>query len=179
MYYSSRNNATSLGSTQVLSTRVVNGVATAPRADFKLHHSRHGTGSISPERTPISTVHSSPIRLPKTHIHRTPSELQLAQEKVKADYHEWQMYARLVHGMSHHCEDSESEMHPLTAKSLRGVVNTHNKGLHSRSSHVDDDVQDDNDWEVSYQEEIKKTRSSVVSDDDEEEDDGCLFDLEM
>ena len=67
-------------------------------------------------------------------------------------------------------------MHPLTVKSLRGVVNTHNKGLRSHSSHVDED---DNDWEVSYQEDIKKAGSSIVSNDDEEEDDGCLFDLEM
>ena len=83
------------------------------------------------------------------------------------------MYARLVYGMSHHCEDKQSEMHPLTIKSLRGVVQTHKQG---NQTELDD-------WKLCYKDHDDdmyiedQLNSSVVSHSDEEND--CLFDLEM
>ena len=68
------------------------------------------------------------IPLPKTHIHRTPSELQLADEVQRAEYDDFRMYARLVIGMQNqilrdYCANG-GVVHPLSKKSLQGVVRT-------------------------------------------------------
>lgn len=190
MFYSTRNNqVVSRGSRREINTITESNVGASPR-DSKLHHAsarprhlRHHTADRA-HQCASEPAHSSPIRLPKTHIHRTPSELQLAQELLKADYCEHKMYARLVYGMSH---QNEEEMHPLTVKSLRGVVNTHNQDSHRHADHQEDEKEKD-DWEMCNQEEIHKdamidTResSSVVSNDEAEEDDDddFLFNLEM
>jgi len=222
--YSSANNsyANVIGSTNV----TINNISSTD-AGFrhscrgKLHHShrsdglsrsrpRHTTadtranttGSISPpnRRAQAPYIHSTsaPIRLPESHIHRTPSELQLAQEQIKADFFDGRMYARLIYGMSHHCDEEERSMHPLTAKSLRGVVNTHRQDL-SRRDEEEEQVPfpDLDNWEISYPQDetmtcvdgmdwdegFKNARdassSSVVSNSEEEEEDDFLFSLEM
>jgi len=38
---------------------------------------------------------AAPIPLPTSHIHRTHSELQLAQDEMLADYQDGQMYERI------------------------------------------------------------------------------------
>jgi hypothetical protein len=182
MYYSSRQqtNAPAFGSSNV---RFISSSAnSSPRDSNKFGTRRpHASKPQHASAPPSPAAHSSPIRLPKSHIHRTPSEIQLAQELIKADYCERQMYARLVYGMSHHCEQKESEMHPLTVKSLRGVVNTHNQEtLDDSDRHImEHEASESDDWEVCYHDDtFKEPRKSVVSNDEEEEDE-CLFDLEM
>ena len=89
-------------------------------------------------------------------------------------------------------------MHPLTAKSLRGVVNTHRQDL-SRRDEEEEQVPfpDLDNWEISYPQDetmtcvdgmdwdegFKNARdassSSVVSNSEEEEEDDFLFSLEM
>lgn len=71
-------------------------------------------------------------------------------------------------------------MHPLTVKSIRGVVNTHNhQGSVPDSLLEHEATPESDDWEVCYQDhEEANSRPSFVSNDEEEEDD-CVFDLEM
>ena len=68
------------------------------------------------------------IPLPKTHIRRTPSELQLAEEVRRAERDDVRMYARLVVGMQgqiqRDCRANGGVANPLSRKSLRGVVRT-------------------------------------------------------
>mmetsp|Transcript_14086 Transcript_14086/g.21165 ORF Transcript_14086/g.21165 Transcript_14086/m.21165 type:complete len:249 (-) Transcript_14086:310-1056(-) len=85
----------------------------------------------SPSSGPPSlqtTASSSIIPLPKSHIHRTPSELQLADDMRRAEYDDVRMYARLVVGMQsqiqRECLENGGVVHPLSQKSLQGVVKT-------------------------------------------------------
>ena len=77
----------------------------------------------APSSGPASFPASGIIPLPKSHIHRTPSELQLADDMRRAEYDDVRMYARLVVGMQSQCQVS-GYVHPLTSKSLEGVVKT-------------------------------------------------------
>ena len=165
MHYSARNNVNPVDSSKIRDSTILLHSRSA------LLLSQHGVNAVSPPPPFGPPLRSLPIRLPRAHIHRTPSELQLAQELLKADYVERQMYARLVLGMSANTEDSKSEMHPLTAKSLRGVVNTHNQ--EDRNNIFKED-----DWEVCYQE-MENTQWTTSIDSNDEEDDDCLFHLEM
>eukprot|EP00956_Cyclotella_meneghiniana_P013490 scaffold19546_cov65-Cyclotella_meneghiniana.AAC.7 len=172
MHYSSRNNSSPVDSSKVVRIRTDN----TPRNSIIVQHSRSAhsisqRGDIAVSRPSGPPLHSLPIRLPRAHIHRTPSELQLAQELLKADYVERQMYARLVLGMSANSENSKRMMHPLTAKSLRGVVDTHNQ-------EGSNDISEEDDWEVCYQE-IENTQWTSSVDSNYDEDDDCLFHLEM
>ncbi|KAL9187413.1 hypothetical protein ACHAXT_001516 [Thalassiosira profunda] len=74
-----------------------------------------------------SNPSSSAVPLPKTHIHRTPSELQLADDVRRAEYDDVRMYARLVVGMQGQMQrgcQPGGAVHPLSKKSLAGVVRT-------------------------------------------------------
>jgi hypothetical protein len=68
------------------------------------------------------------IPLPKTHIRRTPSELQLADEVRRAERDDVRMYARLVVGMKSQIQrdyrTNGGVVNPLSRKSLEGVVRT-------------------------------------------------------
>ena len=61
--------------------------------------------------------------MPKSHVHRTPSELQLADDMRRAEYEDVRMYARLVVGMQSQCMVS-GYVHPLTKKSLQDILKT-------------------------------------------------------
>lgn len=85
----------------------------------------------SPSSGPSSlqtTASSNIIPLPKSHIHRTPSELQLADDMRRAEYDDVRMYARLVVGMQsqiqRECLVNGGVVHPLSQKSLQGVLKT-------------------------------------------------------
>eukprot|EP00804_Cyclotella_cryptica_P031090 CCRYP_015970-RA/>CCRYP_015970-RA protein AED:0.44 eAED:0.44 QI:0/-1/0/1/-1/1/1/0/100 len=100
--------------------------------------------------------------------------------------------------MSHHCDEEERSMHPLTVKSLRGVVNTHHQDL-SRRDEEEEKVPfpELDSWEICYPQDETMTcidgmdldkgfknvgcasSSSIISNSDEEEEDDCLFSLEM
>lgn len=104
---------------------------------------------------------SSIIPLPKSHIHRTPSELQLADETRRAEYDDVRMYARLVVGMqSQITRDYHTNggvIHPLSKKSLAGIVKTkhaddeelHNGGGVTTSSSSGSD-EGEVDWEMTH-----------------------------
>lgn len=89
-------------------------------------------------------------------------------------------------------------MHPLTVKSLRGVVNTHRQDLSRRDdeeelvpfpeldnweiNYPQDETMaavDDMDWDKRFKDVRGASSSSVVSNSDEEEEDDFLFSLEM
>eukprot|EP00573_Skeletonema_grethae_P000465 CAMPEP_0201686874 /NCGR_PEP_ID=MMETSP0578-20130828/1156_1 /ASSEMBLY_ACC=CAM_ASM_000663 /TAXON_ID=267565 /ORGANISM="Skeletonema grethea, Strain CCMP 1804" /LENGTH=191 /DNA_ID=CAMNT_0048170979 /DNA_START=325 /DNA_END=900 /DNA_ORIENTATION=- len=84
--------------------------------------------SSGPSSLQTPAVSSNIIPLPKSHIHRTPSELQLADEMRRAEYNDVRMYARLVVGMQsqiqRECLENGGVVHPLSQKSLQGVVKT-------------------------------------------------------
>ena len=89
------------------------------------------SGRITPPGSGSSSSISSSsisIPLPATHIHRTRSELQLADEVLRAEYDDVRMYARLVVGMQNQIardfRDNGGVVHPLFKKSLQGVVRT-------------------------------------------------------
>ena len=83
------------------------------------------SGRIAPAGRGSSSIS---IPLPTTHIQRTPSELQFADEVRRAEYDDVRMYARLVVGMqnqiSRDFRDNGGVVHPLSRKSLQGVVRT-------------------------------------------------------
>ena len=93
---------------------------------------------------------SAPISLPKSHIHRTPSELQLADNIRQAEYEDVRMYARLVVGMQNQCVAS-GYVHPLTRKSLQDIVKTkeaNDQELEAMHLHQEEDA--DSGWDVNY-----------------------------
>eukprot|EP00579_Thalassiosira_antarctica_P009112 CAMPEP_0201902716 /NCGR_PEP_ID=MMETSP0902-20130614/55098_1 /ASSEMBLY_ACC=CAM_ASM_000551 /TAXON_ID=420261 /ORGANISM="Thalassiosira antarctica, Strain CCMP982" /LENGTH=229 /DNA_ID=CAMNT_0048436729 /DNA_START=56 /DNA_END=745 /DNA_ORIENTATION=+ len=77
-------------------------------------HSKRPHHHSNVNDTPLSAS----IPLPKSHIHRTPSELQLADDTRRAEYEDVRMYARIVVGMQSQCMVS-GYVHPLTRKSVR------------------------------------------------------------
>jgi hypothetical protein len=97
---------------------------------------------------------SAPISLPKSHIHRTPSELQLADNDNirQAEYEDVRMYARLVVGMQNQCVAS-GYVHPLTMKSLQDIVKTkeaNDQELEAMRLHQEEDADADSGWDVNY-----------------------------
>ena len=105
----------------------------------------------APHSAPLPT--SSIIPLPKTHIHRTPSELQLADEVRRAEYDDVRMYARLVVGMQSQIQReyqvNGGVIHPLSKKSLAGVVKTKQK----KEEELEDMNEEEGGWEMSHIEE--------------------------
>jgi hypothetical protein len=77
---------------------------------------------------------SAPISFPKSHIHRTPSELQLEQSLLQAEYSDVMMYARLVRGMTERGAGLQAgtepqQGHVLSRKSLMGVVESRQRTI--------------------------------------------------
>ena len=65
--------------------------------------------------------------MPKGHIRRTPSEIQLADDMARAEYEDVRMFSRLVVGMQHQVIRDHAAgrgVNPLSKKSLAGVVRT-------------------------------------------------------
>mmetsp|Transcript_35479 Transcript_35479/g.57856 ORF Transcript_35479/g.57856 Transcript_35479/m.57856 type:complete len:204 (+) Transcript_35479:56-667(+) len=97
---------------------------------------------------------SASIPLPKSHIHRTPSELQLADDMRRAEYEDVRMYARIVVGMQSQCLVS-GYIHPLTRKSLQDVLKT--KQANTEELEIEkklhDHYEEDEDCELPYEEE--------------------------
>jgi len=102
---------------------------------------------------PPSPTPSTSIPLPKSHIHRTPSELQLADDQKKADYEDLRMFSRLVIGIQSRCL-STGYVHPKTKSALDDIVHM---------KHVKDDdlntttrsrlhphAEEDDGWELAY-----------------------------
>ncbi|KAL7548807.1 hypothetical protein ACHAWF_012065 [Thalassiosira exigua] len=141
-------------------------------------------------------VLSASIPLPKSHIQRTNSELQLADDLRRAEYEDVRMYARLVVGMQSRCV-ATGYVHPLTQKSLQDILHTRQAGEEELERlHVHDE--DDDGWELSYDRDAQdensvdspmpKTPSSgsmasnlsgVPQENRQEEEDECMFSLEL
>jgi hypothetical protein len=66
---------------------------------------------------------SASIPLPKSHIHRTHSELQLAVDVQRAERVDFRMCVRLVVGMQSQCITS-GYVHPLTEQSMQDILRT-------------------------------------------------------
>mmetsp|Transcript_6241 Transcript_6241/g.13599 ORF Transcript_6241/g.13599 Transcript_6241/m.13599 type:complete len:193 (-) Transcript_6241:321-899(-) len=149
---------------------------------------------------------SSTIPLPRSHIHRTPSEIQLADEVRRAEHDDVRMYARLVVGMQSQIQrdyyTNGGVIHPLSKKSLQGVVKT----KHANDEDLKKlDGENEDDWETSFiPEEQHEDSCSVMSPwstltqrpppksesdaslsthgsmkNQEEEEDECVFSLEL
>jgi len=95
---------------------------------------------------------SASIPLPKSHIHRTPSELQLADDMRRAEYEDVRMYARIVVGMQSQCLVS-GYLHPLTRKSLHDILKTKQANEEELEKKLHDHVEEDENWELAYDEE--------------------------
>lgn len=71
---------------------------------------------------------SSPIALPPSHIHRTHSELELELMMLRAEDVDAEMYSRLLGGIYSQirtrCFNSGGYVHPLSHKSLQGIMKT-------------------------------------------------------
>jgi len=72
---------------------------------------------------------SVPISLPKTHIHRTQSELELEGLNLQAEHKDYVMFLRLLGGMHDQMRHRVStcgqvDVHPLSQKSLNGIIKT-------------------------------------------------------
>jgi len=118
------------------------------------------SGRIAPGGGGSSSSISIP--LPTTHIHRTPSELQFADEVRRAEYDDVRMYARLVVGMqnqiSRDFRANGGVVHPLSRKSLQGVVRTKQarydeldgEGEYDDYRDYDHDVDGHVGWQVSH-----------------------------
>mmetsp|Transcript_22346 Transcript_22346/g.42191 ORF Transcript_22346/g.42191 Transcript_22346/m.42191 type:complete len:187 (+) Transcript_22346:110-670(+) len=123
-----------------------------------------GSGTASSLTATIGSS-SSTIPLPRSHIHRTPSEIQLADEVRRAEHDDVRMYARLVVGMQSQIQrdyhTNGGVIHPLSKKSLQGVVKTK---LANDEDLKKLDGRHEDDWETSFiPEEQHEDSCSVVS----------------
>jgi len=92
------------------------------------------------------TTTAASIPLPKSHIQRTPSELQLADATKQAEYENVRMFARLVCGMQSQCLRS-GVIHPLTALSLQTIQQTKDANGEEFERRF---AEEDDDWELAY-----------------------------
>lgn len=58
-------------------------------------HAPMMTKNINDKQQKVTVTAAAPIPLPTSHIHRTHSELQLAQDQLLADYQDGKMYERI------------------------------------------------------------------------------------
>ncbi|KAL3823667.1 hypothetical protein ACHAXA_009772 [Cyclostephanos tholiformis] len=110
------------------------------------------------ERPPPTT--SAAIPLPKSHVHRTRSELQLADDVQRAEFEDTRMCVRLVVGMQSQCIKS-GYVHPLTKQSLQEILRTKAANDHEIERKLREHNQrdaataeatkdDDDEWGVNY-----------------------------
>eukprot|EP00571_Detonula_confervacea_P015174 CAMPEP_0172297234 /NCGR_PEP_ID=MMETSP1058-20130122/332_1 /TAXON_ID=83371 /ORGANISM="Detonula confervacea, Strain CCMP 353" /LENGTH=217 /DNA_ID=CAMNT_0013006359 /DNA_START=416 /DNA_END=1069 /DNA_ORIENTATION=- len=105
---------------------------------------------------PQPATTSAPISLPRSHIHRTPSEIRLESLTLRAEHEDVRMYSRLLCGMKEQIRhrsfaSGDDGVHPLSRKSLQGIVNTklvNDQELEEENLHDGDS--DDGGWDISY-----------------------------
>lgn len=130
------------------------------------HRRRHQTLTMMCRRRPSiandsgrRSHFSASIPLPQSHIHRTPSELQLADDTLRAEYEDVRMCVRLVSGMRSQCLVS-GYVHPRTMQSVRDILKTkrgqpglleHQEALPEHEE--EEDKEEEGDWGLAYEEE--------------------------
>ena len=114
---------------------------------------------------------SASIPLPKSHVHRTRSELQLADDVRRADYEDVRMCVRLVAGMQSQCIKS-GYVHPLTKHSLQEILRTkaadereleRKLREHHRAAVATEPMEEDDDCEVSHNGKATANENSSVN----------------
>ena len=122
-------------------------------------HQQHHTSMHLLRRSCNDQPRSASIPLPKSHVHRTRSELQLAEDVRRAEYEDVRMCVRLVVGMQSQCIAS-GYVHPLTKHSLQEILRTKAaderelerklREHHRAAAATEPMEEDDDDCEVSY-----------------------------
>lgn len=184
-----------------------------PRKGFQLKMRSKGSicdvpknsSSIVKESSSVSPLSatSAPIPLPKSHLTRTWSEIELAAKVRQAEHHDAQMYARLVVGMRSQIQRdiaSGGQVHPQSWRSLQGVISTKMADDQELNDYIEDSNGDG--WSMSHTSIDDESSSSMSSigcsvasqgskdslssmiraseenEDDETEDD-CIFRMEL
>ena len=86
-------------------------------------HQQHHPSMHLLRRSSNNRPLSASIHLPKSHVHCTRLELQLAEDVRRAGYEDVHMCVRLVVGMQSQCIKS-GYVHPLTKHSLQEILRT-------------------------------------------------------
>mmetsp|Transcript_24227 Transcript_24227/g.58529 ORF Transcript_24227/g.58529 Transcript_24227/m.58529 type:complete len:204 (-) Transcript_24227:302-913(-) len=148
---------------------MASGTLRSKKRPYAPSRSRGPTASASPPPSRSSGI----IPIPRSHVRRTQSEVQLADEVRRAEHNDVRMYTRLVAGMLRRDLGANGQgggtVHPLSEKSLRGVVRTmraNDKELFERKTIAprDQDSEEDwyEDWEPSYIQEHRCCETNPV-----------------
>lgn len=139
------------------------------------------------KESPLSlSATSSPISLPKSHIRRTRSELQLAAEIRHAKEVDIRMYIRLVVGIKSQIQRNSAsgdQVHPLSRKSLQGIIRTKMADDQElEHQELNDYIEDSDDgWSVSHlsiNDEVVESQTAKGMGTYHVEDD-CIFRMEL
>lgn len=149
--------------------------STAKRSDAVVAISLQDLTSLEVPESNLKKVHpmpqsiaSAPISFPKSHIRRTPSELELEALTLRAEYEDARMYSRLVCGMyhqiQHRCSASGGCVHPLSNESIQCIVKAKLARDQELVNHEEYDGSDtDGGWDVSYMSIDDENHSSMSS----------------
>lgn len=142
---------------------------------------------------------SSSIPFPRSHVRRTPSEIHLAEEILRTKHDDVRTYARIVAGLQGQNFKNQGIVHPLSQRSLQGIVKTkqasHEELEQRDGGHTDDwevslvECRDDGDASLRWSTQTPPPLSKTISDismsshgsikNQDEDDDGCVFVLEL
>ena len=139
------------------------------------NHSSENTGST--ENIPIPRSHN---------IRHTRSDIQLAEETLRAEQDDKRMFARIMAGLQLQYSEHRGILHPLSRKSLQGIVRTaqasHEELVQRDSSHNDDrevsSIEDQNANDTLSQGSMK-THDVTISSRGSIEEDDWVFSFEL
>mmetsp|Transcript_16150 Transcript_16150/g.26511 ORF Transcript_16150/g.26511 Transcript_16150/m.26511 type:complete len:189 (+) Transcript_16150:343-909(+) len=89
-----------------------------PSIDLR-YSQRRGINSIP---TDTDSTNSAPIPLPRSHLHRTRSEVALEAANELADWRENRMYHRLLTGMIRRSQEKGLDQNPKIIRSLENLI---------------------------------------------------------
>jgi hypothetical protein len=69
---------------------------------------------------------SDPIPLPKSHVHHSASEREIDSLAYLAELRDTRMFELIIDGMQSQCLRNGGQFHPLSQKSLVGIMHTKN-----------------------------------------------------
>mmetsp|Transcript_14857 Transcript_14857/g.22866 ORF Transcript_14857/g.22866 Transcript_14857/m.22866 type:complete len:189 (-) Transcript_14857:96-662(-) len=100
---------------------------------------RYGNNS-----SPTNSTDSAPIPLPRTHLHRTRSEVALEEANKLADWRENQMYLRLLTGMIRRSQEKGLDQNPKIIRSMENLVQTQASPISS----LDNSSKNNEEWGI-------------------------------